>query len=180
MPAEGRGKLIIQPLAGYEPDVGRALWPLEDARRRTAHTLAGMDPKLVDWAPPGGPGADMNSLGSLLYHVAAIEASWLYEEALGRPWPPAVEALFPYPVREEQGRLTVVRGESLDEHWARLVEVRRRLLAAYQTMTLEDFRRVRALPEYDVSPEWVLHHLAQHEAEHRGHIAALRARHDAP
>jgi uncharacterized damage-inducible protein DinB len=69
-----------------------------------------------------------------------------------------------------------VTGESLDDHWARLEEVRRRLLAAYQTMTLEDFRRVRALPEYDVTPEWVLHHLMQHEAEHRGQIAALRAR----
>ncbi len=171
MPPAGRGRLFFQPLAGYEPEVGRAIWPVEDARRRTAHTLAGMDMQRVDWAPPGEA-----SLGTLLYHVAAIEASWLYEEALGRPLPPAVEALFPYPVRDAQERLTAVTGESLDTHWARLVEVRRRLLAAYQTMTLEDFRRVRALPEYDVSPEWVLHQLMQHEAEHRGHMAALRAK----
>ena len=171
MPSEGRGRLVFLPLAGYEPEVGRAMWPVEDARRRTAHALAGVDPKLVDWAPPGEL-----SLGTLLYHLAAIEASWLYEEALGRPWPPAVEALFPFPVRDPAGGLTVVTGESLEDHWARLMEVRRRLLAAYQTMTLEDFRRVRALPEYDVTPEWVLHHLMQHEAEHRGHMAALRAR----
>lgn len=171
MPVEGRGRLVFLPLAGYEPEVGRAMWPVEDARRRTARTLAGADPKLVDWAPPGD-----HSLGTLLYHVAAIEASWLYEEALGRPWPSAVEALFAYPVRDERGRLTVITGESLEAHWARLTEVRRRLLAAYQTMTLDDFRRPRALPEYDVTPEWVLHHLMQHEAEHRGHMAALRAR----
>ena len=174
MPPEARGRLAFQPLAGYEPEVGRAMWPVEDARRRTAHALAGIDVNLVDWLPPGGPGVGTQSLGTLLYHVAIIEADWLYEEALGRPWPPALKALFPYPVRDEQGRLTVVTGESLEQHWARLVEVRRRLLAAYQTMTLEDFRRVRALPEYDVSPEWVLHHLMQHEAEHRGQIAALR------
>jgi uncharacterized damage-inducible protein DinB len=130
-----------------------------------------VDKKLVDWSPPGE-----QSLGSLLYHMAAIEASWLYEEALGRPWPPAVKTMFPHPVRADDGRLTAVTGESLDDHWARLEEVRRRLLAAYQTMTLEDFRRVRALPEYDVTPEWVLHHLMQHEAEHRGQIAALRAK----
>src|SRR5687768_13446891 len=116
MPTEGRRRLVMQPLVGYEPEVGRALWPLEDARRRTQHVLAGIDTKLVDWAPDGE-----HSLGTLLYHVAAIEADWLYAEALGRPWPPAVEALFPYPLRDAQGRLTAVTGESLEAHWARLV-----------------------------------------------------------
>ena len=48
MPPEGRGRLFFQPLAGYEPEVGRAIWPVEDARRRTAHTLAGMDMQRVD------------------------------------------------------------------------------------------------------------------------------------
>ena len=176
MPPDARRRLLFQPLPGYEPEVGRAMWPVEDARRRTAHALAGIDMKLVDWVPPGGSGTDTQSLGTLLYHMAAIEADWLYEEALGRPWPPAVKALFPYPVRDAHAQLTVVTGESLEAHWARLEEVRRRLLAAYQTMTLEDFRRVRALPEYDVTPEWVLHHLMQHEAEHRGQIVGLRAK----
>jgi uncharacterized damage-inducible protein DinB len=37
------------------------------------------------------------------------------------------------------------------------------------------FRRVRRLSDCDVTPEWVIHHLMQHEAEHRGEIAALRA-----
>jgi uncharacterized damage-inducible protein DinB len=34
---------------------------------------------------------------------------------------------------------------------------------------------VRVLPEYDVAPGFVLHHLMQHEAEHRGEIGMLRA-----
>jgi uncharacterized damage-inducible protein DinB len=42
-------------------------------------------------------------------------------------------------------------------------------------MTLEDFRRPRHFPgQYDVTPEWVLYHLMEHEAEHRGHIQTLR------
>ena len=45
---------------------------------------------------------------------------------------------------------------------------------AYQQMSLEDFRRARVLEAYDVTPEWVLHHLCQHEAEHRDEIIALR------
>ena len=31
MPPEARGRLVFQPLAGYEPEVGRAMWPVEDA-----------------------------------------------------------------------------------------------------------------------------------------------------
>ena len=40
---------------------------------------------------------------------------------------------------------------------------------------LKDKLRVRSLPDYDVTPEWVLNHLVQHEAEHRAEIAITRA-----
>jgi uncharacterized damage-inducible protein DinB len=49
-------------------------------------------------------------------------------------------------------------------------------MGVYQQMDLAEFRRVRALPAYDVTPEWVLHHLMQHEAEHRSQIGAVRRR----
>ncbi len=41
-------------------------------------------------------------------------------------------------------------------------------------MTLEDYRRPRALDEYDVTPEWVLFHLRDHETMHRGELALSR------
>jgi uncharacterized damage-inducible protein DinB len=52
--------------------------------------------------------------------------------------------------------------------------VRCHLLAAFGEMALAEFRRVREFPDYNVTPEWVLHHLMQHEAEHRGQIGLLR------
>jgi uncharacterized damage-inducible protein DinB len=33
---------------------------------------------------------------------------------------------------------------------------------------------VHTLADYETTPEWVLHHLMQHEAEHRGQIGELR------
>ena len=42
-------------------------------------------------------------------------------------------------------------------------------------MTREDFHRPRILERYNVSPAWVIHHLIQHEAEHRGQIGEIRA-----
>jgi len=148
------------------------LWALDDARLWTLQTLAGLDLEsraVVDWAPPGGEG-----IGTLLYHVAAIEASWLYDEVLQAAYPPEVQAMFPEDVRDDQGRLTPVASQTLGTHLRRLEQIRERLLAAFRDMTVEDFRRPRSLADYDVTPEWVIHHLMQHEAEHRSRIDEVR------
>jgi hypothetical protein len=34
----------------------------------------------------------------------------------------------------------------------------------------EDVHRVRSFDDYDAAPDWVLHHILQHQAEHRSHI----------
>jgi uncharacterized damage-inducible protein DinB len=121
------------------------------------------------------PGVDGTTIGTLLYHVALIESSYLYEDMLDEPFP-EVDIYFPHPVRDAAGRLQVVAGETLAEHVRRLEAVRAMLREHVSRMTADDLRIVRALPEYDVSPGWVLHHLLQHEAEHRGAIAALAGR----
>jgi uncharacterized damage-inducible protein DinB len=41
-------------------------------------------------------------------------------------------------------------------------------------MSREEFRRPRKVEDYTVTPEWVIHHLIQHEAEHRGQIGEIR------
>ena len=68
----------------------------------------------------------------------------------------------------------MARGMSLTDSLDRLETVRGHLLAAFREMSLAEFRRVREFPDYDVTPEGVLHHLIQHEAEHRGQIGLLR------
>jgi len=41
-------------------------------------------------------------------------------------------------------------------------------------MTNEEFHRIRVRDQFDLAADWTVHHLLQHEAEHRAHIAALR------
>ncbi|MGH2558647.1 MAG: DinB family protein [Thermomicrobiales bacterium] len=167
-----KDRLLVDPLPGYQPEIGRALWGLEDSRRRTTKVLNGIDPFVIDWTPGGE-----NTIGTLLYHIAAIEADWLHAEVLEQEtFPPEAAALFPHDVRDNQGRLTVVAGLSLEEHLARLAAVRAQVLAAFRGMTPAEFHRPRDLPSYSVSPAWVIQHLMQHEAEHRGQIDALRMR----
>ena len=68
---------------------------------------------------------------------------------------------------------------SFSEHVTRLDKTRQFLLDTFKSMTLEDYGRLRDLPDYDVSPEWVLHHVAQHEDEHRGEITTIRTLYEA-
>jgi uncharacterized damage-inducible protein DinB len=171
MDSQEREVLTVDAHLSKEPEIGRWLWAIQDTRERTMRELGHVSPSMIDWRP-----ADNGStIGTVLYHMADIEADWLYAEVLEQPMSPEVAALFSYPTRDQQGRLTQVEGYSLEAHLQRLETVRGLLLDVFQQMDLAEFRRVRSLANYDVTPEWVLHHLIQHEAEHRGQIGSLRA-----
>jgi uncharacterized damage-inducible protein DinB len=170
MGSHERDYLVIEPSLSKEPEIGRWLWALQDTRRRTIGELGNVSPATIDWLPE----SSANTIGTMLYHIADIEADWLYAEVLEQPIPAAVAALFPFDTRDAQGHLIQVAGLSLEQHVRRLETVRDLLLDVYQQMDLGEFRRIRSLPAYDVTPEWVLYHLMQHEAQHYGQIVRTR------
>jgi len=163
----------ITPVSASHPELGRSLWALEDTRARTKAALVGLDQEALDWTAPGVE----NSIGSLLYHLALIEFDYLYADILGEDYPEGAEALLPWDDRDGAGRLSVMAGVSLDDRLARVDDVRRQLLERVSALDAEQMASARSLPDanYVISPAWTLHHLMQHEAEHRGQIAAIRA-----
>ncbi len=165
-----REALAIAPIGTAVPEIGRYLWMLHDTRQQTEQAIVGLDPAALNWSPL--PAA--NSIGTLLYHIALVEASWLYEDTLAEPLPADVAALLPHDSRDQRGHLTVVTDRALAEHLSVLTAVRERLIAAFGAMSLDDFYRLRSLSRYDVAPEWCLYHLIEHEAEHRGEIRTIR------
>lgn len=165
---EPRRNLVITPLPAATPEVGRWLGVLADTRARTLETLEELDPAALDWPVPGG-----NAIGTLLAHIAAIEMDWLYAEILEQEIPPQVLAYLPEAVRDAEGNLFVVAGLPLEEHLARLAATRAIFVSDLQRLSRDDFYRPRSLPQYDVTPEWVLHHLAHHEAGHRSDILTV-------
>jgi uncharacterized damage-inducible protein DinB len=164
---------IIRPLPASHPELGRWLWALEDTRARTKAAVAGLDGEALDWS---GPGVE-NGIGSLLYHIALIEFDYLYADILGEDYPAGAEALLPWPDRDDVGHLSIVEGVSLADHLARLDTVRRDFIQRVSALTAGQLASERELPEsrHVISPAWTLHHLMQHEAEHRGQILMIRA-----
>ncbi len=171
MATANRSPRYFTPPPTAEPLIGDWLAALAEARGRTKTALLGIDQATLDWQPPRGG----NGIGTLLYHIAVIEADWLSVEVREEPdYPPEMVALFPHDVRDAAGRLTVITGLDLAAHLIRLDAVRAQFLTTFAAMSLADFTRIRVLPEYDVTPQWVVHHLSQHEAEHRGEIGYTR------
>jgi hypothetical protein len=162
--------LVLEPIAA-DPEVGRWLAALEDGRRETLRELETVAPAMLDWRP----NAPLNSIGTLLYHIALVEASWLLEDIFeGDPAPGWLSSLLPFEDRDGTGRLIQVDGQPMTTHLERLAAIRAYLLERLHPITNDDFHRPRHLERYDAAPDWVLHHLLQHEAEHRSHIAWLR------
>lgn len=159
-----RKNLIVLPLHGFESEIGRWLWCLEDIRRTLLDKISGISQQQLDTEVIG------HSIGSLLYHIALIEADWLYEEVLGGKWNPNIRTLFPQEDRNDDDTLSSVKGQNLNEHLHRLQCVRDELLFHFRTMDLEGWRTSRSLIHYDVTPEWVIYHLLEHESHHRGQI----------
>jgi DinB superfamily len=166
---------VVAALPGYESDIGRWLWAMQETRRRTVGLVEDLDQAVLDWR---GSGGTENSIGSLLYHIALIEMDWLFADIMGQDIPPSVLADFPLGYRDPAGRLVHVPAVSARDHIGRLNRTREVFLNAFQGMSLQDWNRVRspAGADYDVSPAWVVFHLVEHEAGHAFQISSVRAR----
>ncbi|MDX1691483.1 MAG: DinB family protein [Acidimicrobiia bacterium] len=163
----------LTPFEGYTRQVGRFVAMLADGRSRLRRDLETLDESQLDRTLPWQP----NSIGTLLYHVAAIELDWTFADIRETTqFPDGTSDWFPTTVREEGGRLSPV-SDSLQGHLDRLAWTREHLLVTLGRLTDDDLDRIVTNAD-DGSTNgiaWILHHLIQHEAEHRGQIGEIRA-----
>ena len=163
-----RERKVLESISA-DDEVGRWLAALEEVRRDTLEVLAEIPPDAVDTDP--GDGGD--TIGTVLYHVALIEADWVFADVLDRESDVPGE-LFPVEHRLPDSRLSPLPGETMVEHLDRLDRVRALILDALRPMSSSEFHESRARADYDVSAGWVVFHLIDHEVEHRVRLSALR------
>ncbi len=94
-----RRALLVSTLPGYDEEIGRWLWCLEDVRRTLIIGIDWNQPKYTRFEKS----MKRQTIGSMLYHIALIEADWLYEEVLVTEWDSEISALFPVGCRAEDG-----------------------------------------------------------------------------
>jgi uncharacterized damage-inducible protein DinB len=168
--------LTVGSLEAGDSEIGRWLWALEEVRKTTVKAVAGCDAEVIDW---NGIDGMENSIGSLLYHLAIVEMSWMYLDLLQREMPSQVQEILPWPMADNARRLTRVAGRPLSEHLDRLASTRELTLSILRTMDVEEWRRPRSpvdRSDYQVTPEWAVFHLVEHEAGHAFQMKSLMAR----
>ena len=155
VPMTGKSQ-TVEPLPGFKPEIGLSLWTLQETRRRTLAYVDGISQLALDHNPP----VDSSGSDDMDRRIPNC--------------PPEIAAHLPYPLIMEDRSYTPVEGELLATHLERLSVIREAFLDVLGAMSLTDFRTLRPSGDQMVTPEWVVEHLSQHEAEHRGQIWEAR------
>lgn len=159
-----------------DPEIGRWLNGLQLIRQKTIRTVESCSLECLEWE---GPNGEDNSISGLLAHLSRVEMAWLYMDMLGVEIPAEVAALHPYPSREDSGRIFPVKGIDVESHLQRLEQTRQIFLEEMRKVSVEEWRRLRLPvdgPKYEVTPEWIVFHLIEHEAGHNAQMSSMKAR----
>ena len=162
----------ILPFAGYPPRIGRYLTQMEDVRRQVKKYVEGLSPKQLAWHPND----KVESIGTVLLHIAAVECSWIGEDIMRRPMDDEWKIAFPVRFGIPQ-----ISGQPLEYYFKTLDVVRGQTKADLKTLEDEDLDRlIMPLDPGDpdnttqFSLEWILYHVVDHEAHHKGQIAVMK------
>ena len=160
---------------GGRPNARLGVWVhvLEDVRRRTKRDIEGLTAEQLAWHP----NPKVESIGTLLLHIAAIEFSYIQEDILRRPM--GEEWKIAFPIRFDMPQ---VSGEPLEYFVGKLDEVRAQTLEVLGGLSDADLGRMieplepgdPEAPPVEYSIEWILYHVAEHEGHHKGQIALLK------
>lgn len=162
----------ILPYAGYPPRIGRYLTQMEDVRRQVKKSIEGLSSEQLSWHPND----KVESIGTILLHIAAVECSWIGEDIMRRPMDDEWKIAFPIRFGMPQ-----VNGQPLDYYLKTLDAVREQSKADLKTREDEDLDRL-IIPldpgdptsTLQFSMEWILYHVVDHEAHHKGQIAVMK------
>lgn len=161
---------------GLSPGLGAWYAALEELRVGTVLLLHNLSPDQLAWSP----GRGLNTIGSLVTHIAEAEAFWILEQIGGRPLSPERRELYRMDLFGEPQAPQAPRAPA-SYFIGLLADLRaetREVLAAMTDLDLEG-KRVWTPPDRPEDREvftvrWILNHVLVHEAHHKGQIAILR------
>ncbi len=172
MPSE----MILAPFDAMWREIGCAYRGLEVIRADLKKLLDGVSQTELD----RDPGHGIPTIGGTLCHIGLAEAWWIVEIWKRETIPSSWRTLYECGVLKP-GALKPPQGVPAATVFAWLDEVRESTRLALMKQTDKDIdRQVIETKKGKASLRWVLHHVAEHEAHHRGQIALLRRLFDNP
>lgn len=163
----------LQPIKGFSREIGLYLAGLEEVREQLRDSVAHLS--VSDNARIAIP--ETHSIGALVLHIGEAEWWWMHCVVANHELTEADAAACFWDVLKEPHRVGE-KGLSAQfclEEISRIREQTRKLLTSFSDNDLDQiFSYARKEARTEVSLRWILHHLIDHEAQHKGQILMLK------
>ena len=168
-------KRELQGDAALPPRLSHFWSEFEKARSDTKHAVASLTPEDLAWKAL----SNSNSIGMLLLHIAVVELDWVVHDIARQKVDPRLHQELLMEHLEGSPTLFDPGQQPLEWYVSRLDETRdvtRRILGSLSESELEGWRGAdRPGVHYELQVGWILAHLIQHEAAHRGQVQMLKS-----
>ncbi|MFX1254234.1 MAG: DinB family protein [Promethearchaeota archaeon] len=162
-------KDTLERAANLSPRVATWYSQMEKVRKRLLEKVEKIADKALDFTPKE---RNFETIGTLLLHIAAVEWSWIFEDIDGKEMD-FEEWKYAFALRPSVN-LPQLTGQGKQFYLNRLHKVRDEV---YQRLIRLDDQDLDQIIEdssgYQVSIEWILFHIIEHEAMHVGQIGML-------
>ncbi|MWV43379.1 DUF664 domain-containing protein [Paenibacillus sp. HJL G12] len=158
--------------ANMSPIVGMLYSAVKENDQRLQFITAGMSQAEVDYK---GPNNNFNSTAQLIKHLMYVDLNWIFR-IKGESLPQSFKEQYG-PMIDENNRLPMVKGMSLNTLMSQYVSILEMLKEACTNLTDADLDKVVTFGhenEKQATIRWGIWHMADHSRYHQAHINQLR------
>lgn len=163
----------LDSVSGFTTEVGFYLGGMEEVREQLREAVEGMSDDQL--GRPAIPGA--HSIAALALHIGEAEWYWMQSVVSGQKVTDEIRQAPYWDVLKDSKRFSSqsYSAEFCLHEIKKLREQTHRTLAAFKDSDLERiFSIERSGETHERSLRWILHHLIDHEAQHKGQILMLK------
>jgi uncharacterized damage-inducible protein DinB len=163
---------VLEPVPGLSGEIGLYYAGMREIREQVREMIVDLTPAEI----AARPIPEFNCIGALLLHVAENDFCWI-QSLLGRVvLTEEVKSQIYWDILDEEN--FAVRGYTAEFCLEEMERISGGSKATLEKFRDEDMEKLFMFPSEDAETEfsmrWVLHHLIDHEAHHKGQIALIK------
>ena len=140
-----------------------------DSRKYLIEIIEGLEEEALDFTPHE---RKIETIGTLLIHIAAVEWSWIFEDIDGREMD-FERFKYGFSLRPNNN-IPQIKGKSKQFYLDELKDVREHVYKRLCQLKDEELETIVGTEEEKYTIEWIMFHIAEHEMMHIGQILLLR------